>query len=52
MLDHLGRLPVPQREALATAFGLASVPRARPVSGRLATLSPLADAAEQPPLVC
>jgi len=27
MLDHLGRLPVPQRDALATVLGLSSAPR-------------------------
>ena len=34
MLDHLDRLPVPQRDALATVFGLSAGPAARPVPGR------------------
>ena len=33
MLDHLDRLPAPQREALATVFGLSSRSRAGPVPG-------------------
>jgi DNA-binding CsgD family transcriptional regulator len=52
MLDHLDRLPIPQREALATVFGLGvGVAPDRFLVG-LATLSLLADAAEQQPLVC
>jgi hypothetical protein len=52
MFDHLDRLPVPQREALATVFGLdVGAPPDRFLVG-LATLSLLADAAEQQPLVC
>ena len=52
MLDRLGRLPGPQRDAVSTAFGL--------VKGRapdrfligLAVLSLLSDAAEEAPLLC
>jgi DNA-binding CsgD family transcriptional regulator len=52
MLGHLDRLPIPQREALATVFGLGvGVVPDRFLVG-LATLSLLADAAEQQPLVC
>jgi DNA-binding CsgD family transcriptional regulator len=52
MLDRLGRLPDPQREALSTAFGLsAGAPPDRFLVG-LATLSLLADAAEEQPLMC
>ena len=40
MLDHLDRLPVPQREALATVFGLEHRPCARPVSGRASDAEP------------
>jgi hypothetical protein len=34
MLDHLHRLPVPQRDALTTVFGRSPGRRARPVPGR------------------
>jgi DNA-binding CsgD family transcriptional regulator len=52
MLDHLDRLPVPQREALSTVFGLGvgAVPDRFLVG--LATLSLLAEIAEQQPLIC
>jgi DNA-binding CsgD family transcriptional regulator len=51
-LDHLDRLPGPQRDALGTAFGLtAAAPPGRFLVG-LATLSLLADVAEEQPLVC
>ena len=52
MLDRLERLPGPQREALATAFGTGSgaVPDRFLVG--LATLSLLAEVAEEHPLVC
>ncbi|MFE2108894.1 AAA family ATPase [Kitasatospora sp. NPDC059463] len=51
-LDRLGRLPVPQRDALGTAFGLAAgVPPDRFLVG-LAVLSLLADASGQDPLLC
>lgn len=52
MLDHLERIPDPQRDALATAFGLsAGEPPGRFLVG-LAVLSLLADVAEERPLVC
>ncbi|MFG1688260.1 AAA family ATPase [Nonomuraea sp. NPDC049269] len=51
-LDHLDRLPGPQRDALGTAFGLSSgTPSDRFLVG-LAVLSLLADVAGQEPLVC
>ena len=50
--QHLDRLPVPQRDALATALGVASGSPPDPFLVGLATLSLLADAAEQQPLVC
>jgi DNA-binding CsgD family transcriptional regulator len=50
--DHLRRLPVPQRAALETAFGLTSgTPPDRFLVG-LSVLSLLADVAEERPLVC
>ena len=52
MLDHLGRLPVPQREALATVFGRSvGAPPDRFLVG-LATLTLFAEVAEQHPLAC
>src|SRR3954467_5571253 len=52
MLDHLDRLPGPQRDALSTAFGLsAGDPPDRFLVG-LAVLSLLSDVAEDQPLVC
>src|SRR5919198_2316301 len=52
MLDRLDRLPAPQRDALATAFGLsAGDPPDRFLVG-LAVLSLLSDVAEDGPLVC
>jgi len=52
MLDHLGRLPVPQREALTTVFGLGVGATPDRFLVGLATLSLLADAAERQPLLC
>ncbi|MGF1645351.1 MAG: AAA family ATPase [Kineosporiaceae bacterium] len=52
MLDHIDRLPDPQRDALGTALGITTgVAPDRFLVG-LATLSLLSDAAEQQPLVC
>ena len=52
MLDHLGRLPVPQREALETVFGRSvGAPPDRFLVG-LATLTLFAEVAEQHPLAC
>jgi DNA-binding CsgD family transcriptional regulator len=52
MLDHLDRLPAPQREALATVFGQSAGPPPDRFMVGLATLSLLADVAEQQPLIC
>jgi DNA-binding CsgD family transcriptional regulator len=52
MLDRLERLPGPQGEALRTAFGLSSGSAPDRFLVGLATLSLLADAAEEHPLVC
>jgi DNA-binding CsgD family transcriptional regulator len=52
ILGHLDRLPVPQRQALATVFGQsAGSPPDRFLVG-LAALTLFADAAEQQPLLC
>jgi DNA-binding CsgD family transcriptional regulator len=52
MLDRLQRLPGPQGEALRTAFGLSSGSAPDQFLVGLATLSLLADVAEEHPLVC
>ena len=52
MLDHLDRLPIPQRDALATAFGLGAAAAADRFLVGLAVLSLLAEIAEEQPLVC
>ena len=52
MLDRLGRLPGPQGEALRTAFGLRSGSAPDRFLVGLATLSLLAEVAEEYPLVC
>jgi DNA-binding CsgD family transcriptional regulator len=52
LLDHLGRLPEPQRDALRTAFGIsAGAAPDRFVVG-LAVLSLLSEAAAGQPLIC
>ena len=52
LLDRLERLPSPQREALATAFGLSSGAQPDRFFIGLAVLSLLSDAAEELPLLC
>jgi DNA-binding CsgD family transcriptional regulator len=52
LLDHLDRLPDPQREALQTAFGLSPGPAPDRFLVGLAVLSLLSDAAEEQPLIC
>ena len=52
MLDHLPRLPEPQRDALATALGLRSGSPPDHFLVGLAVLSLLSEAAEDRPLVC
>ena len=52
MLDRLGRLPVPQRDALNIAFGMSAGPPPDRFLVGLAVLSLLADVAEDQPLVC
>ncbi|TCC30231.1 ATP-binding protein [Kribbella speibonae] len=51
-LDHLDRLPAPQREALGTAFGLVSGPAPDKFLIGLAVLNLLADAAGERPVLC
>src|SRR5215475_11428994 len=52
LLDRLGHLPGPQREALSTAFGLSAGPAPDRFLVGLAVLSLFADAADERPLVC
>ncbi|HTT90761.1 MAG TPA: AAA family ATPase, partial [Acidimicrobiales bacterium] len=52
MLSQLDALPVPQREALATVFGLSTAPAPDRFLVGLATLTLFADVAEHQPLVC
>ena len=52
VLDRLGRLPGPQRDALRTTFGLSEGAAPDPFFVGLAVLSLLSDGAEERPLVC
>ncbi len=52
MLARLDRLPVPQRDALLTAFGVSSGPPANRFLVALATLNLMAAVSEQQPLLC
>src|SRR5258707_1881509 len=52
MLDHLGRLPVPQREALRTTFGISAGPAPNRFFIGLAALDLLSAVAEERPPVC
>ena len=52
LLDRLDRLPTPQRDALATAFGLRAGAAPNRFLVGLAALSLLSEAAEAQPLIC
>jgi hypothetical protein len=52
LLDDLGHLPAPQRNALSTAFGLSAGPAPDRLLIGLAVLSMFSDVAEERPLVC
>jgi DNA-binding CsgD family transcriptional regulator len=52
MLHHLEQLPVPQRDALATALGISSGAAPDRFLVGLAVLGLLAEAAEQQPVIC
>jgi DNA-binding CsgD family transcriptional regulator len=52
LLDHLDRLPVPQRDALATVFGLGEGPAPDPFLVGLATLTLFAEGADEHSLIC
>jgi DNA-binding CsgD family transcriptional regulator len=51
-LDHLDRLPGPQRDAVQTAFGLGRAPAPDRFFVALAVLSLLSEVAEEQPLIC
>ncbi|MFI1996092.1 AAA family ATPase [Actinoplanes sp. NPDC020271] len=52
VLDHLDRLPAPQREALEMTFGLRGVAAPEPFFVGLAVLTLLAEVATERPLFC
>jgi hypothetical protein len=52
MLDRLGQLPVPQRDALRTAFGFGAGPAPDRFLVAMAVLSLLSEVAGERPLVC
>jgi DNA-binding CsgD family transcriptional regulator len=52
VLDLMGRLPDPQGDALAVAFGLSSGSAPNPLLVGLAVLGLLSEAAEERPLLC
>jgi DNA-binding CsgD family transcriptional regulator len=52
MLDHLERLPAPQRDALRTAFGMSTGPAPDRFLIGLAVLGMFADIAEEQRLIC
>jgi AAA ATPase domain len=52
MLDRLEAVPVPQREALRTAFGMSAGPAADRFLVGLAVLSLMSAVAERQPLIC
>jgi len=52
MLDHLDRLPAPQRDALRTAFGISAGAAPNRFFTGLAVLSLLSEVAGECPLVC
>ena len=52
MIDHLERLPDPQRDALRTAFGVSPGSAPDRFLIGLAVLSLLSDVAEERPLIC
>ena len=52
MVDHLDRLPAPQRDALSVAFGLSAGPTPDRLMIGMAVLSLFSDVADAQPLVC